>query len=360
MAGLRHTDFSTPTHGQNLRGQSHRLTQIGACLMLLCAAVFWGAGNIANKTLLAHIGPLTAIGWRCLLATLLVLPLCHFERSAKTESGWLRSGVVVSGLFAAALGFQQVAYLNTSVTNVSFLVNTASVMTPVLAWLVCKERPGKQIICAGILTLCGAYLMSGAHLSVSQLNLGDISCMASAAFYAAWMVALGRHAVQHGRPLATSALQFALTACLAAPLALAFESPSLAGAAAAWRELWFLGMFSTAGAFALMACAQRHVPASIAAVLVSAESVFGAVGAHVFLNERISVGGLAGAGLIMLAIVIAAGMGVAQSNRHAIRSPDPTPEFTPANAALELPEPQGIHPYAHGPYEQPFFPFIKS
>ena len=46
----------------------------------------------------------------------------------------------VSALFAVSIVIQQIAHQGTSVTNASFLVNTATVMTPPAAWLLTGER----------------------------------------------------------------------------------------------------------------------------------------------------------------------------------------------------------------------------
>ncbi len=283
-----------------------RVTATGAVLLLLLAAVFWGAGNVANKTLLAHVGPLTALVGRCGLALLVMLPLCRLDGPGDRREPWLRSALVVSLLFAGAIMSQQVAYRWTTVTNVSFLVNTCTVMTALLAWMLLSQRPSRRVAAAGVVTVAGAYLMSGAGGAGLSLNPGDLACFVSAFFYAAWMVALGRHAVRFGRPMRTSAVQFGATGLLMLPLALLFETPTATGLLGAWREILFLGLFSTAAAGALTTVAQRHVRPSVAAILVSAESVFGAAGAFLLLGERTPVTGLLGAALIFSAVALTA------------------------------------------------------
>jgi drug/metabolite transporter (DMT)-like permease len=278
--------------------------------LLLCAAFFWGAGNVANKTVLEHVGPLTAVCLRCLIAVLVILPLALRETRAHGGPGadraWLPGAVTVSLFFAAALALQQIAYLTTTVTNASFLVNTAGILTPILAWTLFGDRPGLRIIIAAPLTLLGAFLMAGATFRLSALNPGDIACLGSALCYAAWMVALGRHAVAHGRPFATTVLQFSVTGLVLLPLAAGMETTTLAGVQAALPELLLLGVFSTAVAFAIQTYAQRFVSSSTAAILVSAESLFGAAGAVLLLGEVTPLTGLVGAALILGAIVLVA------------------------------------------------------
>lgn len=283
-----------------------QITATSAVGLLLLAAFCWGAGNVANKTLLEHVGPLTALLARCLLGVAILLPLCRLDGAGRPDRAWWGSALAVSVLFAAAVVAQQVAYRWTTVTNVSFLVNTCTVMTALLAWVFLRQRPGWRVGLAGLVTLLGAYLMSGATAVGFTLNPGDLACFVSALFYAGWMVALGQHVQRHGRPMSTSAAQFALTAVLMLPLSFTFEAPTISGVIAAWRELLFLGIFSTAAACTLTTVAQRHVSAPVTAILVSMESVFGALGAYLLLGEQTPVVGLLGAALIFGAVGLTA------------------------------------------------------
>ncbi len=124
------------------------ISRSSAIAMLLVAAFFWGAGNVANKTVLAHIDAFTAVTLRCGLAALVILPFARAETNAPRLPGWLGSAAAVALLFAASLILQQMAYQWTSVTNASFLVNTCTVLTPLLAWALLSERQSKRIIFA--------------------------------------------------------------------------------------------------------------------------------------------------------------------------------------------------------------------
>lgn len=282
------------------------MPRVTASLALLAAALCWGAGNVANKTVLNHLGPLTVVGLRCALATLVMAPFALRELRANRDCDWLPSAFRVSLLFAAALILQQFAYVSTSVTNASFLVNTATIMTPAFAWFAFGVRPQAAIVCAAPMTLLGAFLMARASFAPNVLNVGDLLCLASAVAYAAWMVALGAHAMTHGRPLATTVMQFGTTAVLVLPVAMLAEPLAGGALSAAWLDLVILGLVSTAVAFGLMTWAQRYVAASTASILTSAESLFGAAGAYLLLNERTPLVGIFGAGLILAAIVLVA------------------------------------------------------
>lgn len=85
-----------------------RISVPQANLMLLLAAALWGAGNVAQKTVLEHIDPFSAVGLRCLIASLLIAPLVAAER-ARPAPGWMASLLRVAGPFALAMALQQAA-----------------------------------------------------------------------------------------------------------------------------------------------------------------------------------------------------------------------------------------------------------
>jgi drug/metabolite transporter (DMT)-like permease len=269
--------------------------------LLLLAAALWGFGNVAQKTVLEHLDPLSAVGMRCLIGSLLVMPLLLIERRQRFGPGYWLSLARLSTVFSISIVLQQVAYLSTSVTNASFLVNTCTVMTPIAAWLIVGERPTVVVAFAACLTLVGILLLSGGISG--SINSGDMAALLSAVCYALWMVELGRHMQSHGGAVPAAIGQFLCAALIALPLGALYGNLSAHAVLAAAPELAILGIFSTAVAFGIQTIAQRFTPASHAAVIVSGESVFGATGAVLFLGETLTlVAGLGGA-LVLAAIL---------------------------------------------------------
>ena len=136
-----------------------------ALALLLVAGMMWGGGNVASKTVLLHVGPLTTLALRCTLAFAIILALLQpwqrARQSVPFTASFLKSACGVALLFAGALVLQQCAYRWTSVTNASFLVNTCAVLTPVIAWVWLGQRPKASVALAGGAILFGAFLMSG-------------------------------------------------------------------------------------------------------------------------------------------------------------------------------------------------------
>ncbi|WP_162917231.1 DMT family transporter [Dongia deserti] len=279
------------------------MSTLHANLLLLLSAIFWGAGNVAQKSVLEDLGPLTTVGLRCLTGAVIVAPLLLRESgcSVPIHRFW-RHILIAAGLFTAAIGSQQFAFSGTSVTNGSFLITTTTVITPIVAWLLLRERPSLILWPTVGLTLLGVLLLGGGGLSA--LAWGDLVALASALIYSIWIVYLGRLVAETRRPGAVTLAQFLLAGALALALGLALEPLSLAGLGNALPELIVLGVFSTGLAYVFQALAQQRTSASIAAVIMSAECVFGALGGYLVLGERLTMMAGVGAGLILTAVLL--------------------------------------------------------
>ncbi|RUY10236.1 EamA family transporter, partial [Mesorhizobium sp. M7A.F.Ca.US.005.03.2.1] len=180
------------------------MSRTRANLLLLFAAALWGFGNVSQKMVLVHLDALSAVGLRCLIGGLLVLPFVFMEKRLPLGPDYFSSLAKVGALFAISITLQQLCYLGASVTNASFLVSTATVMTPLAAWFLVGERPTASLTIAAGLTLVGALLLSD---GIAGFSSGDLTAVLSAACYALWAVELGRHMQVHARPFTAAATQ---------------------------------------------------------------------------------------------------------------------------------------------------------
>ena len=254
-----------------------------------------------RRPVLEHLDPLSAVGLRAAIGLVFLLPMIRRQR---LDAAWWTSALRVSLPFALGMVVQQYAFVTATVTNVSFLINASTVMTPVLAWMLMGDRPTRLVVAAAVLTLVGAFMLSGGLQGA--VGIGDLAAVAAAGCFALWLVELSRHMRKHGQAAATAGAQFAVTAILTLPFGAASGQLTLDAVFAAGPELLMLGIFSTAVAFALQAAAQRHVTGTTAAILISAESLFGAAGAYLLLSEQVSALQAVGCLLVLLGIVIAA------------------------------------------------------
>jgi len=283
------------------------MSRLQANLLLLLAALIWGTAFAAQRFGTESIGPVTFTGLRFLLGGLAVLPLALRQWGDRRRAGrapgpglFAAAGLTGCVLFTAAL-LQQYGIAGTSLANAGFLTALYVPLVPVLALALGLARPHWSVWPAGLGCLAGTYLLGGGDLTA--LSAGDLWVIASAGFWAAHVLLIEATVGRSGAPLVVAATQFLVCAALGLGAGLAVETTSLAALAEAAPSIAYAGLISVGIAFTLQAVAQRHTPASDAAILLSAETVFAALAGAVVLGERLSPLGLAGCGVILTSIL---------------------------------------------------------
>lgn len=284
-----------------------------ANLLLLLAGAIWGFGFLAQKNAMDDIGPMLFVGLRFLLASLAVLPLCLRELKAlpddqKLTKTWLLRFVGLGCVFFAGMALQQTGLQTTSITNAGFLTTLYVVFVPFLSWLLMKEPPARLIWPLAFLSVTGVYLLSSGDLSA--LKVGDLFVLAGAVVWAFHVILVGRFSAASNLPYSMATVQFFICGVLGCVAQIFWTTllpdqawPTLSNVRNAMPEIVYAGVFSGAIAFTLQAVAQRYTSASIAAILMSSESLFAAVLGAVFLKERLDGFGYTGCGLIFASIV---------------------------------------------------------
>jgi drug/metabolite transporter (DMT)-like permease len=275
-----------------------------AALMLLLCTMLWGFAFIAQKSAMDTMGPLTFAGVRYLLGGILVLPLAFWEKRRRpgplTPARWaLVAGV--SLVFFIGSWLQQSGLATTTATNGGFLTGLYVFFVPVLGFFIFRTRPHPIIFACVPLALVGIYYLNGGGLD--SFNRGDMLIVVSAVFWALHVILLGHIARATGLPIYVSAVSFLLAGAVALALAFVIEAPTLEGISAGWMEIAYAGILSTAVAFTFQAIGQQYVPPANAAIILSAESLFAAIGGALLLGERLPPIGYAGAALIFAAII---------------------------------------------------------
>jgi drug/metabolite transporter (DMT)-like permease len=194
-----------------------------------------------------------------------------------------------------------------------------------VAWGLSGKVPSPIVWPAAALSAIGTWLLCGATLAA--FSHGDVLVALSAFFWAVHVVVTGR-ASPFGRPVAFTAVQFAVVGTLATAGAALLESTTPEGLRAAAVEIAYVGLLSSALTFTILTIALQHTPPSEAAVIVSMETVFTAVAAYLLLGERVGPLGWAGAASILGAVLLlqlGAAIGARTLRLTAARRQDGTP-----------------------------------
>lgn len=275
-------------------------------LLLLATAAIWGFGFIAQRLGMTHLGPFSYNACRFLLGALSMLPLIWWlsrEQAAQTSKmwhGWGQAIPVGLWLFGGA-SLQQVGLQLTSVANAAFITGLYMVIVPLIAVFWGLNTAFHTWLGAGV-ALVGLFLI--ADPSNSPHIQGDLLVLLGAGLWAMHLLWIDKTAKQ--LPAVTLAcIQFLVCGLLSGVVALAVEVWSWQ---AIWQSAWpilYGGLCSTALAYSLQIMGQRHAHPAMAAVILSFEAVFAAVGGWWWLDERLSTQAIVGCVLMLCGMLLA-------------------------------------------------------
>ena len=244
---------------------------------------------------------------RFLLGSASLLPLIWFfsrkkavaTTTAAKTSIWLAGGVAGAILFVAA-ALQQVGLLDTTAAKAGFITGLYMILVPFLG-LFLRHVTGLNAWLGALLALVGLYLLSiNADFSMSR---GDFLMFVGAIFWAfhiLWIDFIGRRV----NALQLSAVQFLACGLLSSVAAFWQETPTFASVLLAWPAILFASFISVGLAYTLQVVAQKRAKPTHAAIIMSMEAVFAAIGGVVFLDETLPMRGWIGCGLMMSGMLL--------------------------------------------------------
>lgn len=274
------------------------------------ASALWGFAFVAQRVGAEHVGPFSFTAVRFLMGGLLLVPIIMIRdrirhtavtrrRAANRKMLW--PGIAVGILLTIAVNLQQVAMISTPAGNAAFITGLYMVFVPVLA-AIRGHRTGWGTIFGVIAALAGLYLIS--VTDDLSIGWGEIVLIISTLFWAIQIVVIEHFAGQLAA-LRFATTQFLTCGVLSAALAVIVEPAPFANLGLAWAPLLYGGLISVGIAYTLQVLGQRHARATHAALIMSTEAVFGAIGGALLLGENMGPRGYLGAVLIIVGIVVA-------------------------------------------------------
>jgi drug/metabolite transporter (DMT)-like permease len=278
-------------------------------VILLFTAFIWGFAFVAQRMGMAHVGPFTYNAIRFALGALSLLPLLALSgryqamyRGILPPTGHrtIMLGGALAGL-ALFLGssLQQLGIVYTTAGKAGFITGLYVVLVPVFG-LFWRQAPGLGTWLGATLAVCGLYLLSITEdLSISP---GDVLVMVSAFFWAGHVHVIGWFSAKVGS-IRLAFIQFLVCALLSLLVALVLETISLQAIRAAAIPILYGGFMSVGVAFTLQVVAQRDAHPAHAAIIMSLETVFAALGGWTLLDETLPLRGIVGCGVMLAGMV---------------------------------------------------------
>jgi len=277
---------------------------------LLLATVIWGFAFIAQSVGMDRIGPFTFQAVRCFLAVLFLFPcafLLEMKKCSPAESLekwrslslWKTGAICGVALFVAA-SLQQVGLVYTDAGKAGFITAMYIVLVPVLGAVLGQKIPKTTVLSVGIAVL-GLFLLS--CVGVSTVNRGDLLLMGCALAFAVQITCIDRFAGDLDC-IRLNCIQALVVAILSLPFMALTETVVPEDILACWGPLLFAGVLSMGFAYSMQILGQSHLEPTTAALIMSLESVFAALGGWWILGERMKSYELVGCGLVFSAVIL--------------------------------------------------------
>ena len=302
---------------------------------LFLTAMIWGAAFVAQSVSMDYIGPFTFICLRSVIGGLFLIPVIivldgirrksqnesanvvssentlhniemDIEKEEKQRLSWknkqlIEGGIVCGILLFFANCFQQTGIQYTTVGKAGFITTFYIIIVPLIG-LFFKKYCGILTWIGVVVALAGLYF-----LCITQkltIQRGDALILCCSVLYAGQILA-----IDHYNPFVDgvkmSCIQFLTGGILGAVFMLLFENPSIAMILSAAGPILYTGIMSTGVGYTLQIVGQKGLNPTVAALILSLESVFSALSGYVFLHQVLTTRELIGCVLMFIAIVLA-------------------------------------------------------
>ena len=284
-------------------------TNLKSDSLLLLTAMIWGLAFVAQRMGMDHVGPFTYSGVRFLLGAVSLLPLLFFfpETTPHTKDKplplfWKRWGGLLAGLLLfAGISLQQVGLQYTTAGKAGFITGLYVVLVPIFGLLI-NHKTGLGTWIGAVLAVVGMYLLSvKGNFEIGQ---GDMLIFISTGFWACHVLVIGwlspyLHAIK------LSIYQFTTTGIISLVIAFIIEPISFNGIYMAALPILYGGLLSVGVAYTLQVIVQKTAHPAHAAIILSLETVFAAIGGWLFLDERLGFRALVGCGFMFGGMILA-------------------------------------------------------
>ena len=270
----------------------------GPTLALVAVTAVWGSTFVVVKDAVERMPVTDFLTWRFALAAIAML-LLRPRAVASLGPAGRRAGLLLGVALGSGYLFQTLGLQHTSAAVSGFITGMFVVLTPLGAAVLLRQAPSAIAWLAVAVATVGLGLLSLRGLSVGTGELLTLGC---AAAFALHIVGLGRWSSSYdafGLAVVQLLAVAALCAVVAVPGGLAAPPD-----ATVWGALLLTALAATALAFVVQTWAQAHLPPTRAAVVMTMEPVFAGLFAVVVAGERLGARTVAGALLVLAAMVL--------------------------------------------------------
>lgn len=278
--------------------------ELKAALLLLLISIIWGFAFSAQSLGADHLSPITFFAIRNVIAfiTMGVFVFLIRHDDDLTDNAYsIKLGIVCGIVECAATLIQQFSITYTTAANCSFITSMYVVLVPIISLLLGKKAEKKIWLCVGM-EIVGMYLLCVKEGFV--INKGDVLAVFAAILFAVHIICIDQGGEKMD-PILLCFSQFGVCTLTGVILLLAFDMPlNIQGIKDSAIPLLYTGILSSAVCLTIQVTCQKDLDPTVASLIMCLESVFGAIGGWIVLNEVLSTKEIIGCAIMFIAIVL--------------------------------------------------------
>lgn len=277
---------------------------------LLLAAIIWGFAFVAQVDGMKYIGPFTMVGVRFLIGCITLLPVIFvFERKKLNKEQIKKTlipSLILGILLFSAVSIQQIGIQITASAGVAGLITGLyTIFVPFAYFVLFKKKTGPFVWVGAAFAVIGLFMLCYDPESGLKFGIGEALFLIGSFIWTAHVMTIDYYVKNDVSPLLLSWGQFAVCAVLGLICMFVFEGSQVTMQSlvdARW-SLLYCGVLSSGCAYTLQVVGQKNADPTYAAIILSTESAFSAIGGAAFGVDNISLIGYFGCALMFMGIV---------------------------------------------------------
>ena len=270
---------------------------------LLLVAIIWGSGFVTMSSALEQgFEPLQIITLRFFIAALLINIIFFKQIKENINKESLKAGCILGVFLFIAFVVQTIGLVYTTPSKNAFITAANVVIVPFIGYFIYKRKLDKIGIICSVTTIIGIGILSlNDQLSI---NIGDVLTLVCAFGFAFHIFFTSEFASKYN-PIVLTGIQFTVTFVLSFITQMLMGQGTFSGNTSGYFGILYSAVFCTTIAFLTQTICQKRVEGTKTAIILSTESVFGALFSVIIWHEVITFKMIIGCGIIFISIIAA-------------------------------------------------------
>ena len=283
--------------------------KIKGSILLLIAAIIWGTAFVAQSVGVDNLNPGLFNGIRSIIGTIVLIPVVYIFSRNKLKNkevikATVKGGVICGIILCLATTIQTIGLITTTTAKAGFITALYMIFIPIITIFMGKKINLKTIA-AVLIAVIGLYMLCLAGKETLSFGIGELQVLICSILFSFHILSIDKYLSDGADGIAMSCLQFAVTGILNIVYYLiVYGVPDFNLIMATWIPLVYAGAFSCGIAYTLQIVGQKYASPTPAAIIMSLESVFSAIGGWLILNQKMSLTEISGCVIMFIAIII--------------------------------------------------------